>query len=106
MIILGVILVVLLYALLHRGRREIQTGQLIFHQEFKSDRVTSIVEKVRFQNAVECIKQYNNLVSKLSSSTGSYQLDEWTHHQFTLQNGSVEIFRYGDHIKLIKTIQH
>ena len=106
MIILGVILVIVLYALLNRERREIQAGQLISYRKFKSDCGTSIIEKVRFQNAVECIKQYNSLVSKLSSNTGSYQLDEWTHHQFTLQNGAVEIFRYGDHIKLIKTIQH
>ena len=86
-----------------RKKRELNVGKLIEHQEFFSHGFYSIVEQVKFRNSVECIKNYNDLVFVFSKNP--VEKSGWTYHKFQIQNGNIELFRFGNCIKMIKKME-
>lgn len=85
-------------------KRELTVGKLIYHNELKTKESLLVIEEVRFKNSIECIRNYNNLVFHFSNSENIYEIDGWTYNRSNILNGFIEIFRFGNNIKLIKTI--
>lgn len=88
-----------------RNKRELTIGTLVYHQKKRLKDKLVIVEKVRFKNAVECIKHYNDLVIQLLPPNTAFDLDAWTYNKVTIPRGSIEVFRFGNHIKLVKIVE-
>gem|GEM_PF-5790718 len=79
-------------------------GQLVSHRETRSRNGLVIVEEVRFPNPVDCIKHYNQLVFDYAKAGTGPSLGGWTHNTFKCPNGCIELFRFGHHIRLQKTV--
>lgn len=104
MIIVCAILTALIaFIIPSKTKRELALGKLTYHNELEIKESHSIIEEVRFKNSIECTRNYNNLVFQFSNSLKRYDIDSWTYNRFPILKGSVEIFRYGNHIKMIKT---
>lgn len=99
-----VFLVVVAILLITPKKREIQGGNLLYHTVIESNKTLIITEEVNFKSSVDCIKNYNNLVFRFSKCAAGYEWNSWTHNTFSTSKNSVELFRYGNHIKLRKTI--
>ena len=98
-------LVIVLTLLITRNKqREINVGKLIYHREVELDKACVITEKIGFKDAIDCVKNYNELVRHFSNCSTEYELDSWTHNRFRSSTNCVELFRFGKFIKLTKTI--
>jgi len=92
----------ILSLLLNKRKREIPFGKLVSHKTWHIEDKNYIAEEVKFRNSVECIKYYNQLVFQLSEKVKSYELDAWASNKIETNNGFVQLFRYGNKIKLIR----
>ena len=90
--------------LLFPKKREMKVGSLIYHKESEVGGLLIIKEKVSFQNAVDCVKHYNDIIHQFSEATSGYPLDSWTYNQFEDAQSRTELFRFGKYIELKKTI--
>ena len=62
-----VVFVLIFLFLFNKKRRELRMGPLIYHKEIKSIHSLCIIEQVQFDNAIECIKNYNRLVMEFTN---------------------------------------
>lgn len=92
------------FLLQFNNKKEITIGKQICHNEIETKESHISIEEVEFKNSIECTKNYNNLVLLFSNTLYEYGMDNWTYNQFPIINGIIEIFRYGNHIKIKKTI--
>jgi hypothetical protein len=100
----AIAIVIIAFLVRLNTKRLLAVGKQIYHKELKTNESHILVEEVEFKNSIECTKNYNNLVSQFSKKLNKYDIDSWTYNRFPILNGFVEIFRYGNHIKMIKTI--
>ena len=103
--LIAIIITVLLISslLLNNKKREIPFGKLVSHKKRHLDDKNYIPEIVKFKNSIECVKYYNKLVAQLTVKVESYEIDDWTINKIETANEYLELFRYGNKIKLVRT---
>lgn len=96
--------VIFIFSLLsNKKKREIPFGELVSYNKWDLEDKKYITEIVKFRDSVECIKYYNKLVNRFTIKVESYEMDGWTRNKIETTNGNIQLFRYGNNIKLIRT---
>ncbi|WP_299531741.1 hypothetical protein [Ulvibacterium sp.] len=88
-----------------QNKGELTVGEKIHFNRIECKKTITTVEEIRFKSSIECVKHYNKLVCKLAKQNTDYDLDAWTHNTFVISNGSLEVSRFGNHIRLRKTLE-
>ncbi|WP_425236105.1 hypothetical protein [Ulvibacterium sp.] len=88
-----------------QNKGELVVGERIHFSKIESNKTITTIEEIKFKSSIECVKHYNKLVCKLAKQNTGYDLDTWTHNTFIISNGSLEVSRFGNHIRLTKTLE-
>ena len=103
-IVFAIPILIIVFLIRSNTEKTLAVGKQTYHNELETKESHILIEEVEFKNSIECTRNYNNLVSQFSNKLKKYDIDSWTYNRFPILNGFIEIFRYGNHIKTIKTI--